>query len=106
MGLNDSFSHIRGQILLMDPLPSVNKVLSLVIQEEKLKEISVKSLTHDTAALMTKSAATPNRFVKQSNRKDTPVCTHFGVSGQTAEKCYNMDSHQDSNLLLSASASR
>jgi hypothetical protein len=26
MGLNDSFSNIRGQILLIDPLPSINKV--------------------------------------------------------------------------------
>lgn len=31
MGLNDSYSHIRGQILMMDPIPSINKVLSLVI---------------------------------------------------------------------------
>jgi hypothetical protein len=27
MGLHDSFSHIRGQILLIDPLPPINKVL-------------------------------------------------------------------------------
>ena len=33
-GLNDSFSQVRTQILLMDPLPSVNKVHSLLIQEE------------------------------------------------------------------------
>ena len=33
MGLNESFSQIRGQILLIDPLPSINKVFSLVIQE-------------------------------------------------------------------------
>jgi hypothetical protein len=26
MGLNESFSHIRGQILLIDPLPPMNKV--------------------------------------------------------------------------------
>jgi hypothetical protein len=34
MDLNDSFSHIRGQILLIDPLPSINKVFALVLQEE------------------------------------------------------------------------
>lgn len=33
MGLNDSFSQVRTQILLMDPLP-INKVYSLLIQEE------------------------------------------------------------------------
>ena len=35
MGLNDHFSSIRGQLLFMEPIPPINKVLSLVIQEEK-----------------------------------------------------------------------
>ncbi|XP_073045359.1 uncharacterized protein [Primulina eburnea] len=30
LGLNDSFSHIRGQLLLMDPLPPLNKIFALV----------------------------------------------------------------------------
>lgn len=30
MGLNDSFSQVRGQILLMDPLPQINKVFALI----------------------------------------------------------------------------
>ena len=34
MGVNDAFSQVRTQILLMDPLPSVNKAHSLFIQEE------------------------------------------------------------------------
>ena len=33
-GVNDAFSQVRTQILLMDPLPSVNKAHSLFIQEE------------------------------------------------------------------------
>ena len=39
MGLNESFSKIRGQILLTEPLPPINKVFSLVIQEENQREI-------------------------------------------------------------------
>ncbi|XP_042974719.1 uncharacterized protein LOC122306356 [Carya illinoinensis] len=34
MGLNDSYSHVTGQILLIEPLPPINKVFSLVLQEE------------------------------------------------------------------------
>ncbi|KAL2253442.1 UNVERIFIED_CONTAM: hypothetical protein Sindi_0138900 [Sesamum indicum] len=34
MGLNDSFSAIRSQILVMDPLPSVDKAYSLVLRVE------------------------------------------------------------------------
>lgn len=33
-GLNDQFSVVKTQILLLDPLPSLNKVYSMVIQEE------------------------------------------------------------------------
>jgi hypothetical protein len=35
MRLYESFNEIHGQILLMEPLPSVNKVFSMIIQEEK-----------------------------------------------------------------------
>ena len=34
MGVNDSFSQVRTQVLLMDPIPSLSKVYSLLIQEE------------------------------------------------------------------------
>ncbi|KAL5579147.1 hypothetical protein UlMin_011589 [Ulmus minor] len=33
MGLNDSYAQNRGQILMMEPLPTINKVFSLIIQE-------------------------------------------------------------------------
>ena len=35
MGLNDSISYIRGQILLLDPLPSITRVFSLIVQDEE-----------------------------------------------------------------------
>ncbi|RVW99200.1 Retrovirus-related Pol polyprotein from transposon RE1 [Vitis vinifera] len=35
MGLNDSYAAIRGQILLMQPLPDTRRVYSLVLQQEK-----------------------------------------------------------------------
>jgi hypothetical protein len=56
MGLNDSFFVVKAQILLIDLLTPINKVFSLIIQEEKQGEIYVSSLSHDTSfALMTKS---------------------------------------------------
>lgn len=35
MGLNETYAAVRGHILLMDPLPTVNKVHSLILQDEK-----------------------------------------------------------------------
>nr|DAD45980.1 TPA_asm: hypothetical protein HUJ06_004210 [Nelumbo nucifera] len=34
-GLNDNFATVRSQIFLMDPLPNINKLFSLVLQHER-----------------------------------------------------------------------
>jgi hypothetical protein len=63
IGLNYSFSHIMGQILLFEPLPPINKVFSLVLQEERQREAyaSVGYFTHNSAALLSKvSVAAPS----------------------------------------------
>ena len=39
MGLNESYNQIRWQILLIDPLPSINKVYSLLVQDESQRAI-------------------------------------------------------------------
>jgi len=98
MGLNDSFSNIRGQILLFEPLPPINKVFSLILQDERQREISggISQSTHfgDSSALLTsKSPSAPsvhNQNVKQASRKTKPVCSHCGVIGHTVEKCYKI----------------
>lgn len=40
IGLSDAYDSIRGQILLMEPLPSVNKAYSMVLRIEKQKEVN------------------------------------------------------------------
>lgn len=34
MGLNDSYAQIRAQNMMVDPLPVIAKVFSIVVQEE------------------------------------------------------------------------
>jgi hypothetical protein len=93
MGLNEPFASIQGQILLMEPLPSVNKVFSLVTQEEKQQEIYVKSqiFAQESTALLANSSVPVSRFTKQPYRKEKPICTHCVIA--------YMDSHRDSNSL-------
>lgn len=43
MGLSDSFSQVRGQLLLMDPIPPTNKAFSLVSQEEHQRNVSMNN---------------------------------------------------------------
>jgi hypothetical protein len=96
MELNESFSHIRGQILLIDLLPPMNKVFSLVLQEERQPSLSVSSLSFNqsTTALLSKTVPpTQNRFVNNkgnSTRKDHPTCSHCGLTSHTMEKCYRL----------------
>ncbi|KAK9135468.1 hypothetical protein Syun_014798 [Stephania yunnanensis] len=53
MGLNDMYDHIRNQILVMDPLPSINKTYSMVLRVEKQKEVHVSySPMIDTTMMM------------------------------------------------------
>lgn len=110
MGLNESYSHVKGQILLMDPLPPINKVFSLVVQHERQKEISdslsMVSMNNNASALFTKgpsispspssyhrptaSSSNPRNGKPNTMRKDRPTCTHCGVYGHTMEKCYRL----------------
>ncbi|GLT70744.1 hypothetical protein SLA2020_428040 [Shorea laevis] len=84
MGLNNSFAHIRGQILLMDPLPQINKIFSMVLQEECHREISSSffaPMNHNPAAMVTKYNQPSSQMRSQGskpqyNRKERPTCTH------------------------------
>ena len=66
MGLNESYSAIRGQILLMNPLPYVRQAYSSTCQEEKQR---ILSATHTSAysnssdAMVVRSNQMKNNFV-------------------------------------------
>ncbi|CAL2225161.1 unnamed protein product [Prunus armeniaca] len=54
MGLNESYSAVRGQILLMNPLPFVRQAYAFISQEEKqrtLRALRAADGTSDTAAM-------------------------------------------------------
>ena len=40
MGLNESYAQVWGQILLLDPIPPINKVFSVISQEERQRTIT------------------------------------------------------------------
>ena len=83
MGVNDVFSQVRTQILLMDPLPSINKAHSLFIQEEMQRSVT-NSVRVESTVLATKSLSNNPKGMER------PLCTHCGKLGHTVEKCYKL----------------
>ncbi|XP_057984436.1 uncharacterized protein LOC131169285 [Hevea brasiliensis] len=95
-GLNEQYDHVKSQIMLMDPLPSINKVFSLVIQQER----QLFPIILDSKILVSESATQGSnksfsyergfsdgrkRFSAQNNNK---VCTYCGKLRHTEEICY------------------
>lgn len=87
MGLNDSFSHTRGQILLMDPIPDINKVFSLIVQEEKQREVGLT--TTDTSSQLTYAVNSQSK----GGKRDRPQCSHCGMMGHIKEKCFKLNGY-------------
>nr|KYP35485.1 hypothetical protein KK1_043484 [Cajanus cajan] len=92
IGLNESFSKIRGQLLLMEPIPPINKVFSLVVQDEKQREVgtAIPSLIGSHMALAAKNNPNPSLGATRSKfgKKDCPLCSHCGVLSHIVEKCF------------------
>nr|KYP33450.1 hypothetical protein KK1_045698 [Cajanus cajan] len=86
-GLNDSYSHVRGQILLMDPMPPMNQVFSLVNQEETQRELGVTHPLQDTSSVFAVQA--PDNKFKQ-NQKDRPFCEECKKYGHTKNTCFKI----------------
>jgi len=125
MGLNESYSSIRGQILSIDLFPSINRIFSLVVQEEKQREIgafvSAFNSTNDasqshTFAIKDSKYQSDHKF--NANSKNRPLCAHCGRLNHTQDKCFklhgfppnykknkpsssNTDSNLDKDLILS-----
>ena len=85
MGLNDTYATVRGQILLMDPIPSLTKVFSHLVQDEKQKKINAgKKLQVDSAALAALIAK------NNPTKSGCLQCTHIGNLGHVVDKCYKL----------------
>ncbi|KAA8537887.1 hypothetical protein F0562_027533 [Nyssa sinensis] len=104
MGLNESYSLVRGQVLLMDPLPPINKVFSLILQEERQREVA--SITHpamEPAALL--SHHTPHLPRNDAKRgpppfkRERPFCNHCHIHGHTTARCYKLHGYPPGHRL-------
>ena len=100
MGLNDTYSAIRGHILFMDPIPPLSKVFSLLLQDKKQRKVGAgKKVQIDTAAVLaalgSKNTNTnAKNFTK--NKFGRLQYTHCGAIGHVIDKCYKLHGYPPS----------
>lgn len=88
MGLNDSYAQVRGQILLMEPLPRINKVFSLIIQEERQRKIGSPYWINHCHDVCCQAYVCYCRQTRSEEGR--PYCTHCKYHDHTGEKCYKL----------------
>ncbi|XP_075654682.1 uncharacterized protein LOC142624823 [Castanea sativa] len=90
-GLNEVYSQVRTQILMMEPSPSIDKAFSLVIQEERQRALGFNGggPSVDSTALAVKTQGF-NQVGKNTKGKGRPICSHCGKAGHFMEKCYKL----------------
>ncbi|KAF9667412.1 hypothetical protein SADUNF_Sadunf15G0020300 [Salix dunnii] len=116
MGLSNAYSNSRDQIMLLDPLPSLNRVFSMIQQQERQHLMIPSIKTPDLMAMMAKPNFTSSKnFSRTTSQKtnrpycsycklpghsletcfkvgnaDPPQCTHCNMTGHIADKCYKL----------------
>ena len=83
-GLNDSFDLVRSQILLMNLLPNMNKIFSMVMQHER--QFKYSSSFHDDSKILLNSV--DSRKFQGKGRGNGRVCSICGRSNHTIDTCY------------------
>jgi hypothetical protein len=107
MGLDDSYTNIRGQILLMQPLPLVAKAYSMLRQEEKQRD-SIKQSSKTPIALnyfrnspyipphrnnspnTPSNTASNNSSDRRNNFRKYVFCAYCKKEGHSKEECYKL----------------
>lgn len=110
MGLDDSYNSVCTQTLLHDSLPTLNRVLFLVQQEERRKQLhsAPTPLAMVAKGPDTRSTTNPHRerlFCSHCNmpvhslercfkaNPNLPICSHCRIPGQVKEKCYKLNGY-------------
>lgn len=93
VGLNDCYSSVIRKILMMKPLPSIREVYSLLIQEEKKREVSASlQFMHDSASMNVGFFSSSNKFQKNKSegKRLSMFCDYCKSAGHNKERCYKL----------------
>ncbi|KAK8272656.1 hypothetical protein V6Z12_D11G348900, partial [Gossypium hirsutum] len=87
MGLNETYSNVRSQVLLMQPLPTVNQAYSLVMRDETQRELASPSPISKPAALLSQHPSSSSALKRRSDL----ICSHCQKKGHIRADCYRLN---------------
>lgn len=97
MGLNEIYTLIRGSILMMNPLPAMEQVFSLLVQDERQRETNPSNhLTLDSTALHDAIDKRTRYNTNYSTNNSTNLkykdrfCSYCTRTCHLIEKCYHV----------------
>lgn len=73
MGLNSSYDSIRGNILMMKPLPSISEAYAILIQDENQREIHSTNIFSTESSSMNVNLETPTQGLKTRNQRSVLI---------------------------------
>ncbi|KAK6150364.1 hypothetical protein DH2020_015296 [Rehmannia glutinosa] len=124
MGLQESYDQVRSQLLLMDPLPDVDKAYSMVLRVEKQRNIHlIYPDNSDTVAMSTRINTFGRRGIgrgmidwnadkrsasnalnngrgrgylrRSKEEKAKLVCEHCSMTGHEISECFKLHGYPD-----------
>ena len=108
-GLNDSFSVVKTQVLLMDPLPSINKVYSMVIQEESNNTAPTPHVSAEDSSILVNASDARKPFMRgkvsgaPQSKNNSRYCTFCHRNNHIVEYCYQKHGYPNANKPVASS---
>ncbi|XP_070681889.1 uncharacterized protein [Malus domestica] len=91
MGLNDSYSTVRGSILMMSPLPDTRRVHGLILQHERQMDVaSRRDMGTNSHAMQVQRTLVSSSNSKPFNTLSSKSlkCTYCDGGGHLVDRCY------------------
>ncbi|XP_043808374.1 uncharacterized protein LOC122722242 [Manihot esculenta] len=95
MGLNESYDHVRNQILIMEPLPSVNKAYSMILRIEKQRETQNDEAGNSAMTANTSGINKGKTWKNQFKKKDDKTCSYCKTISHVRETCFKLNGYPD-----------
>ena len=94
MGLNEVYTFVRGSILMMNPLPTMAQTFSMLVQEEKQREIKPHSRVHlDSTSLSASTNSSSGSRQSNAGKNTNTFRTSFVPSRRGGRGLYKQKFH-------------